>query len=189
MPHDIESETVFAPGEKVDLIYANPRWQCSVDEVLKLDFLQEDHIQAEGEGADALAARISEFLKLWCREHLDEGREFAVSPLPAKVAVCVQSGVPASISIQDGRVLIRGALPEVATAVAEFLFVLEEKYPCDMPFGKQQPTSPLDWAATPRQTRFLKQSGLVGKPMSVQKIARDFRAFLQENKIQPAEGF
>ncbi|MBQ6471026.1 MAG: hypothetical protein IJJ33_03500, partial [Victivallales bacterium] len=187
--HAKEGETIFSPGEKMELIYANPRWQCSVDEVLKLDFLRDDHIQAEGEGAEVLAARIGEFLKLWCREHLDEGREFAVSSLPARVAVCVQSGVPASVSLQDGRVLIRGALPEVAAAVAEFLSVLEEKYPCDMPFGKQQPTSPLDWAATPRQTRFLKQGGLAGKPMSVQEIARDFRAFLQERNIQPAKGF
>ena len=186
---DMTRPVILPPGGTIELTYANPLWQCSTEELLQLDYLKDNHVKAEGDGAAPLAARIGEFLNLWSKEHLNEYRECIVSDLPAQITVCVQDGLQASISLQDGRVAIRGALPEVAAAVTDFLALLEEKYPCDMPFGKQQPTSPLDWGATPRQSRFIKQGDLIGKPMSVQELAREFRAFLQENKIHPTKGF
>jgi len=177
-----------AAGTELVFEIINPLWQCEADQAAAFEFVREGFLRigARGESAYRQSRRIVEFFRFYYRIH--RGGEPGVISGDTG-SVIVEEADETSITIEDGKICIRGNRQTLAEAVDEFLKVLERNYPHYGVFGCQHPTRVLDFGATGMQRTFYRRSGIIGITASTVIAAGEFSDWCRKNNIDPYQKF
>ena len=181
----------FTSGETLDIVTSDARWHDSMEELLALPF-ENGQICAAGE-LKGQGERIVEFFHFWgANQQPPVAFTLAVQERPDNntrwLLEC--SDKPAGITLENGRVVIRGKdKREVSDYLEEFLAALEKRYPYTGFFGNQMPVYEWDYATTGEQRKLLKKSGIVRTTQSTEEVAAAFLKWMKAHGVDASRGF
>ena len=179
-----------AAGDRLAIVFHNTRYLDPAEKILTAVRKKDGVIRVAGSGktGSVCAGRIGEFFRWYA---VATGKKCTVKEdrTSPDVEVVENAGKPEGIALREGRVVISGAPARLHELTEEYLRLMEKRCPWYGVFGTQQPTRPLDWAATGMQKKFLKRHDLTGKTVSTRETAADFVRFLKETKADTEKGF
>ena len=177
-------------NDTLKISFNNPIWKSNAQSIINYNYLKNKVITISANGKSALnsAERIVEYFRFY---NVVTKSNYNVKIVPNNGTIHLEekNNTSNQIKLQNNQVVLISTPEEMLTLTYEYLKALDTRFTWYGVFGRQQPTSPIDWAATGRQKAFQQRHKLCGKIVSVQDIVKEFQDYIKETKLDIYKGF